>query len=64
MATGNKIQRPVTAPYTSDVHTATWQAWDAYVAKKESEGVPLSVILTYENRSIFMDGFLAGLNQE
>jgi hypothetical protein len=64
MATGTKIQRPVTAPYTSDVHTITWEAWDAHVAKKVAEGYAAERIDTYEHRSMFMDGFIAGLNQE
>jgi hypothetical protein len=55
------IERPVTAPYTSQVHQATWAAWDAYVEKCVKEGIHPSHLESYIVRKSFMDGFIEGL---
>ncbi len=56
------IQRPVTAPYSSDVHQAAWEAWDEQVEKFIQErNIPRNHVDTTMNRYMFMDGFIKGL---
>lgn len=55
------VQRPVTAPYRSDVHSSAWSSWDAYVEQLVDEGYPRSRVNTSFNRKLFMDGFVKGL---
>jgi hypothetical protein len=55
----NEIKRPVTAPYSGEVHTAAWEAWDEFVAKLAAEGFTEEPNILV--RKAFMDGFVKGL---
>ena len=55
------IQKPVTPPYTTEVHTAAWEAWDKEVAELIRQGFPAKEFENPLGRKLFMDGFIKGL---
>lgn len=56
------IERPVKAPYRSEVHTAAWEAWDNQIEKLVAEGADRKRVDTTIHRMMFIDGFISGLN--
>lgn len=55
------VQRPVVAPYRSDVHSAAWALWDSYIDRFVAEGYPRNLVDTDIGRKIFMDAYILGL---